>query len=58
MTKIHIMTVMMYSYLSMSKDVTYNFRQPKNPTLNGTLFALTATFVMKMGTQRKKINSW
>jgi hypothetical protein len=58
MTKIHIMTVMMYSYQSMRMDVTYNFRQPKNPTLNGTLFAFMTTVAMKMGSQRKKINSW
>jgi hypothetical protein len=52
------MTVMMYSYQSMRMDVTYNFRQPKNPTLNGTLFAFMTTVAMKMGSQRKKINSW
>jgi hypothetical protein len=48
----------MYSYQSMSMDVTYNFRQPKNPTLTSILFALTTTFMMKTGTQRNKTNSW
>jgi hypothetical protein len=32
------MTVMMCLYQCMSMDVTYNFRQPKNPMLIGTFF--------------------
>jgi len=58
MTEIHTMTVMMYLYQYMSMDVTYNFRQPKNPTLSGPLFALKTMLVIIMGTQRRKINNW
>jgi hypothetical protein len=58
MNKIHIMTVMMYSYQSMSMDVTYNFRQPKSLTLTGISFVLMTTFVMETATQRSKTNSW
>jgi hypothetical protein len=54
MTEIHTITVMMCLYQCMSMDVKYNFRQPKNPLLIGTLFVFKTMSGIIMGTQRRK----